>query len=266
VTAAEDELAGALRRAFEKSAEGSKPSSGRWWKIAAVTLAGGAALALTGGLAAPAIGGTIGTFFMELSGAAAVNAGLAWLGWGAVAAGGWGVAGGTSPSLHCSARQVPASAATRWVVGQERLRSSPSTTSPGRECTPTLPSRGWLSQKDDFTTTWKALPQIARHGEQLALRWESKHLLALGTAFAALSAKALAKKGLATWAKRASKVAARSLRWPATLLAAADVIDNPWHVAADRAEKAGAHLAPILAERIGAGGRSLSSDSLLVHA
>ena len=53
-----------------------------------------AAIALTGGLAAPAIGGLIGAA-MGLSGAAAVSAGLAALGGGAVAAGGLGMVGGT---------------------------------------------------------------------------------------------------------------------------------------------------------------------------
>src|SRR5206468_6687668 len=85
VTAAEDSLAEELRRELRGGASGAAPTSGRWWKIAAVTLAGGAVLAATGGLAAPAIGGFIGTFFMELSGAAAVSAGLAALGGGAIA-------------------------------------------------------------------------------------------------------------------------------------------------------------------------------------
>ena len=53
------------------------------------------ALAVTGGLAAPAIGGLIGAA-MGLYGAAATSAGLALLGGGAVAAGGLGMAGGTA--------------------------------------------------------------------------------------------------------------------------------------------------------------------------
>lgn len=58
-------------------------------------LAGAIFLAITGGIAAPLIGGTIGTA-MGLSGAAAINAGLAFLGGGAIAAGGFGMAGGTA--------------------------------------------------------------------------------------------------------------------------------------------------------------------------
>ena len=51
-------------------------------------------IALTGGAAAPFIGGIIGGV-MGLSGAAAVSAGLAFLGGGAIAAGGLGMVGGT---------------------------------------------------------------------------------------------------------------------------------------------------------------------------
>jgi hypothetical protein len=69
------------------------------WKktllVAGGTLAGGVAIAVTAGAAAPAIGMLIGSG-MGLSGAAATSAGLAAVGGGALAAGGAGVAGGTS--------------------------------------------------------------------------------------------------------------------------------------------------------------------------
>ena len=62
-----------------------------------LAIAGAAvALAVTGGVAAPLIGGIIGSTFLGLSGAAATSAGLAFLGGGALAAGGLGMAGGTA--------------------------------------------------------------------------------------------------------------------------------------------------------------------------
>lgn len=65
------------------------------WKRIALVAVGAVALgAVTGGLGAAAVGGAIGGT-MGLSGAAAVNAGLAFLGGGSLAAGGLGVAGGT---------------------------------------------------------------------------------------------------------------------------------------------------------------------------
>lgn len=60
-----------------------------------LTIAAAAAIAITGGLAAPAIGTIIGGI-MGLSGAAATSAGLALLGGGAIAAGGGGMAAGTA--------------------------------------------------------------------------------------------------------------------------------------------------------------------------
>ncbi len=68
-----------------------------WKKIAlvgGVTVGGGALAFFTGGLAAPFVGGLIGSA-MGLSGAAAVSAGLAAAGGGALAAGGGGMALGT---------------------------------------------------------------------------------------------------------------------------------------------------------------------------
>ena len=53
------------------------------------------ALAVTGGFAAPAIGGLVGAI-MGLSGAAATSAGLAFLGGGAIATGGLGMTGGAA--------------------------------------------------------------------------------------------------------------------------------------------------------------------------
>ena len=68
-----------------------------WKKIAligGVAVGGGALAFFTGGLAAPFVGGLVGSA-MGLSGAAATSAGLAALGGGALAAGGGGMAVGT---------------------------------------------------------------------------------------------------------------------------------------------------------------------------
>jgi hypothetical protein len=70
------------------------PSS-TFWKKAMIVITSILLLAITGGAAAPFIGGAIGAA-MGLTGIAAVNAGLALLGGGAIAAGGFGIAGGTA--------------------------------------------------------------------------------------------------------------------------------------------------------------------------
>lgn len=66
------------------------------------TVGGGAVIALTGGLAAPAIGALFGSG-IGLSGCAATSAGLAALGGGSLAAGGAGMAGGTALIVGTSA-------------------------------------------------------------------------------------------------------------------------------------------------------------------
>lgn len=72
---------------------------GTSWKSLArnLTVIAGSAvvLGITGGIAAPWIGGIIGSTFLGLSGAAATSAGLALLGGGALAVGGAGMVGGT---------------------------------------------------------------------------------------------------------------------------------------------------------------------------
>lgn len=78
---------------FERALKEIPP--GRFWRSVVGAVAAAVLLAVTGGLAAPALGAIVGGA-MGLSGAAAVSAGLAFLGGGAIAAGGLGVAGGTA--------------------------------------------------------------------------------------------------------------------------------------------------------------------------
>jgi hypothetical protein len=70
--------------------------TGKWWKLGVGILVGLGLGAFTLGLAAPFIGGLIGTSLLGLHGAAATVAGLAAIGGGSVAAGGLGMAGGTA--------------------------------------------------------------------------------------------------------------------------------------------------------------------------
>lgn len=81
-----------LRKAVESA---QKAICHFWFKLGVGVVAGLGLGALAFGIAAPFIGGLVGTA-MGLSGAAATNAGLAALGGGSVAAGGFGVAGGTA--------------------------------------------------------------------------------------------------------------------------------------------------------------------------
>lgn len=84
----------AMTDEFESLMKALRRKSIRWGRVAAVTVVGAGLGVVTGGLAAPAIGGIVGGT-MGLTGAAATSAGLAALGGGSLAAGGFGVAGGT---------------------------------------------------------------------------------------------------------------------------------------------------------------------------
>jgi len=251
VTAAEDVLSNRLREDLKSSSAGSHPSPKRWQRIAAMTIAGGVALAATGGLAAPALGGAIGTYFMGLSGAAATNAGLAFLGGGAVAAGGLGMTGGTI------AVTTLLGVAGSSLGGYKMHRRTGALDEFGFESLGgngmhvSIAVSGWLSQKSDLIERWAGVPSVAQHGEHYVLRWESKHLIALGSALASLAVKPGLREAIRQCASQATKAGARRLNLPAAVLAALDLIDNPWHMAVDRAEKAGNHLASILMQGIG---------------
>lgn len=84
----------AMTNEFESLMKALRRKSIKWGRVAAVSVIGVGAGALTAGWAAAPIGAAIGGT-MGLTGAAAVSAGLAMLGGGSLAAGGFGVAGGT---------------------------------------------------------------------------------------------------------------------------------------------------------------------------
>lgn len=87
-----DQEIAALNKTFRNN---HKRLAGTNWKKVAAVAVGGAAVGVTGAfVAVPVIAGAVGSW-LGLSGAVAVNAGLAWLGFGSLAAGGFGMFGGT---------------------------------------------------------------------------------------------------------------------------------------------------------------------------
>uniref|UniRef100_A0A8C6XQB7 Transmembrane and coiled-coil domains 4 n=1 Tax=Naja naja TaxID=35670 RepID=A0A8C6XQB7_NAJNA len=97
-----------------------------------------------------------------------------------------------------------------------------------------------------FTAPWSSLLQSK---EQYCLAWESKYLLELGSALDTLwngLVNMVAQEAL-KYTVLAGIVTA--LTWPASLLAVAGVIDNPWGVCLHRSTEVGKHLAQILLSR-----------------
>ncbi|XP_055748456.1 transmembrane and coiled-coil domain-containing protein 4 isoform X2 [Salvelinus fontinalis] len=97
-----------------------------------------------------------------------------------------------------------------------------------------------------FQAPWCSLGAC---GEQYCLVWESRFLRDLGSTMAALL------DGLVSMvAQEALKYTVLSgivtaLTWPASLLAVASVIDNPWSVCLCRSAEVGKHLAQVLRSR-----------------
>jgi len=107
----------------------------------------------------------------------------------------------------------------------------------------TIGISGWLTQKEDIITPWRALgPQ----SEVFALRWELEALTKLGS-----SLESVVKS--AAWRVAKKEIIARTIfaslmdaLWPIALLKVSKVVDNPFSVAKNRADKAGLVLADAL--------------------
>lgn len=107
----------------------------------------------------------------------------------------------------------------------------------------TIGISGWLTQKEDIITPWRAL---GRQSEVFALRWELEALTKLGS-----SLEAVVKS--AAWSVAKKEIIARTIfaslmdaLWPIALLKVSKVVDNPFSVAKNRADKAGLVLADAL--------------------
>lgn len=201
--------------------------------------------AITAGLAAPAIGGIIGTTFLGLSGAAATSAGLALLGGGALAAGGFGMAGGTALI-----------AVTGGVVGAylgsqtSKNYLSPDSSFDVRKVNNLFSDEkiicidGFLTEESENTEEWRqVLSSVFPNAEIHRVIWESKTLKSIGRAFTSK----VFKDGLAEFmkagAKSASKKFASKLSIVGLVFEGFGMVNNPWWVAMSKARWAGQSLA-----------------------
>jgi uncharacterized membrane protein YebE (DUF533 family) len=252
---AEHHLTRRLKQSIEEASQSQQSQQksqdwdvGKMLTIAAWAVGGGAVLAATGGLAAPLIGGAIGTSLLGLSGAAATSAGLAFLGGGSLAAGGLGMAGGTAivtAALGASGAGLAAWKANHlcgdikeWEIehiGGEGLHVC-------------LGISGFLQQDQKQLDVWKPLLSNFPCSANYTLTWESKAQRDLLNVISSLSGKLGAAQLTAIAAQSATKKAFGMMALPAAVLSAFEIIDNPWWVAQDRAEKAGKLLGDYIAE------------------
>lgn len=203
----------------------------------------------TGGLlAAPAVGGAVGTLIGGYTGAAASSYGLALLGFGSVASGGLGMVGGTAVVAAAGAAlgsALGASITNSYISEDKSFRIERFQQGTG---TPVIIARGFLTQADlQWNAAIEAVQKRYPDSPIYRLHWGSKELDALaGLLLKNIGAKQ-AVGAVAGAAARAGKAAAKKLGPVAPALIAADLAKNPWHTAMVRADRTGVALAGILA-------------------
>ncbi|XP_041860125.1 transmembrane and coiled-coil domain-containing protein 4 [Melanotaenia boesemani] len=235
----EQTLGESLREAGEESKEESsrrlKKERGRklrrYLLIGLATVGGGTVIGVTGGLAAPLVAAGAGAV-LGAGGVAALSSatGIAIMGSLFGAAG----AGLTGYKMN------------KCVGAIEQFEFLP--LSSGKHLHLTITVTGWLcsGKYNSFQAPWCSLGEC---GEQYCLLWESRFLRDLGSAMTSLL------DGLVSMvAQEALKYTVLSgivtaLTWPASLLGAASVIDNPWCVCLNRSAEVGKHLAQVLRSR-----------------
>lgn len=218
----------------------------RRWKVGLAGVAGAAVIGITGGLAAPLVAGGIaaimGGIGIGATSTAALLGGLAES--GVIIGGLFGAYGGamTGKMMDAYAKEVE-DFAFLPLQGKTRHRPVKDVQAEDRRLRVTIGISGWLTQKEDIIVPWRAL---GKQSEVFALRWEVEALTKLGT-----SLESVVKS--AAWSVAKKEIIARTIfaslmdaLWPIALLKVSKIIDNPFSVALNRADKAGLVLADAL--------------------
>lgn len=216
---------------------------------ATVGVAAAGVASVAAAAAAPAIGGIIGVKLLGLSGAAATNAGLAALGGGSLAAGGFGMAGGTT-LITMAGTVLGGVWGTRYLSGYldsdtsfniEKLREG---TGPA-----VVIARGFTTEN---YTNWRTEVRFAEllydNPTIYLLSWGAKELRDLGLYLGFGAARNAAVPVLKKVAKKASRRAAEKLGPLGIAVSVLDIGKNPWHVAVNKSERAGQALAELIAK------------------
>ncbi|CAL9154710.1 uncharacterized protein LOC103993236 isoform X1 [Musa acuminata AAA Group] len=240
-------MAAAKEEVQSQESESTKSKWSKWKRggiIGAAALTGGALLAITGGLAAPAIAAgfsalapTLGTL-VPIVGAS---------GFAAIASAAGSVAGSVAvaASFGAAGAGLTGSKMARRIGGIEEFdfKQIGENHNQGRLGVGIFVS-GFVFQEEDFVRPWEGPKDNL---ERYVLQWESKNLISLSTAIqdwlTSRLAMGLMKQG-AMMTVLSTLITA--LAWPATLIAATDFIDSKWSIAIDRSDKAGKLLAEVL--------------------
>ncbi|GEM_PF-6338485 len=225
-------------------------NDGKALKVAGIVAGGALAVGITGGMAIPVIGGIIGTTLFGLTGAAATSSGLAAIAGGSLAAGGLGTAGGsaiitTIASLGGAGQALKSG--LNLYGDLEEFNFIP--ISPNRyACHRLICIHGFLQQGKSPQEEWRAVINYDHQSDLWSLSWESKTLLDFGNTLFNIGSKFTTSGLMGFIGKSALKNAGGLLALPATALSALKIIDNPWFVAKNRAEKTGKVLGEAIAQ------------------
>jgi hypothetical protein len=218
----------------------------RLGKIAGGSVAVGLVATGAGAVLAPAAGGAIGAF-KGLSGATAIKHGLAILGRGALAAGGFGVKGGTAVIAVGTGMLggVGGGVLVNKYVGE--IDGFDIKTHRRGSGTQIIFINGLGSQSNSLLHHWKpTLQNNFGKNTWYELEWESKRRSDLGKLIRKELYKRTFRKTLEIAAKTATKQAAKKLSpafWLSTVL---ELGRNPWLVALSKAQKTGQLLADLI--------------------
>lgn len=226
-------------------------NDGKALKVAGLVGVGALAVAVTGGIAAPVVGGIIGVHIFGLSGIAAVSSGLAAIGGGSLAAGGLGTVGGSAIITTIAGLGGGGQALKSGLnlYGDlEEFNFIP--ISPNRyACHRLICIHGFLQQDDSPQQGWGAVMRYDHQSDLWSLNWESKTRKDVTNILFNDIGSKFATSGLMGFiGKSALKTAGGLLALPATALSILKLIDNPWFVAKNRAEKTGKLLGEAISQ------------------
>jgi len=221
----------------------------RYGLIGGGAVAGGVVLAVTGGLAAPAIVAGLGLAGAAVAGAGVVGAGAAGFAASVAAFGGLSMALGVSFG-----------AAGAGLVGYKMHRRTGDVkefefelvdASPGLPVT--IGIHGWINNATD--SPWKiwGQPLVADGndgGESYAIRWETAELRTLGQAISNLIESQAQSYAFGLAGTAVLGAAFATIALPLQMMSMCDYVDNSWSVVQQRADKAGEQLARTLLARV----------------
>lgn len=229
----------------KKAADASQTA--RKWKVGLASVAGAALIGVTGGLAAPLLAAGVGSVMGGIGlGATAAAGYLGTLAGSSVLVGGlFGAYGArmTGRAMDDYAREVEDFA----FIPIHRSQDPKKHDNESRRLRVAIAASGWLREPEEVTKPWR---YIGKGTEGFALRWELEALLKLGHSLETVVTSAAwgyAKKKII---ERTVFAAMSAALWPLGLLKVASVLDNPFSVAKNRAEKAGEVLADALINKV----------------